>query len=506
MKSIRKKTIIRNKRLSSLVVICVAFVAVLCTVVAHPQFSHAESHYMSAVITGDNGEVDFSPGISDAVVDFSYAKTAAHTANSKIYDAKITLNNLPITSGQKKASITLPVGMLWVDDASKDQNLLSQLDTSKGTNGVEKVALNQEPVLGYKFSNSGTRVYYFTEGSKAATINIKVRADSAVNLGYIENAIVAKVEVDNELEEAHVDVNVPTGVSIGGLFVASDPVNYVGAGSTFSINKDYIRTSRSHYVHTSYYTVTRLITRIRFTFHVDGKATIQLTSTDDEYSLDGSDAVNGNYVITYAPESAVTGNLTIPYSVSFSEDAVPGEIVTITATGETSFWQPDGPDIDLVHRNSQTAQYIIVSNEEDVTVGWNTLDPSNSESAHDISANSPIQEGEQMTGILGYGYVNNRGNADSVPKRAHLTFDTDILGVMMLRLPCSPGGSIESIHIKTTNGVEKNVTVNASCNTYGMSAPISYKDLGIERNDYIAEANYLLGVIPAATQLRFAVK
>lgn len=504
MKSIRKKTIIGNKRLSSLVAICAAFVAVLFTVVAHPQFSHAESHYMSAVIAGDNGEVDFSPGISDAVVKFSYTKTSSQAASSKIYDAKITLNNLPITSGQKKASITLPVGMLWVDDASKDQNLLSQLDTSKGTNGVEKVALNQEPVLGYKFSNSGTRVYYFTEGSKAATINIKVRADSAVNLGYIEDAIVAKVEVDNELEEARIDVNVPTGASIGGQFAASSPTNYVGAGSTFSINKDLIRTSRSHYVHTSYYAVTRLITRIRFTFHVDGNATIQLTSTNDEYSLDDSDSVNGNYVITYTPESAVTGNLTIPYSVSFSEHAVPGEVITITATGETTLWQPNSPDVTLAHRNSQTARYIIVANEEDVTVGWSTLDPANIGSAHDTSANSPVREGEQMTGVLGYGYINNRGNTDSAPKKAHITFDTDVLGVMMLRLPCSPSGSIDSIHIKTANGVDKNVTVNTSCNTYGMSDPISYKDLGIERDDYIAEVNYLLGVIPAATQLRFA--
>ena len=484
--------------------VCLYSVAVLCLSIFCSQSSYAESRYMSAVITGDNGEVDFSPGISDTVVDFSYAKSAAQAADSKIYDAKITLNNLPITSGQKKASITLPVGMLWVDDASKDENLLSQLDTSKGTNGVEKVALDQEPVLGYKFSNSGTRVYYFTEGSKAATINIKVRADSAVNLGYIEDAIVVKTEVDNELEEAHVDVNVPTGVSIGGLFFASDPVNYVGAGSTFSINKDYIRSARSHHVHTSYYAVTRLITRIRFTFHVDGNATIQLTSTDDEYSLDDSDAVNGNYVITYAPESAVTGSLTIPYSVSFPEDAVPGEIVTITATGETSFWQPEGPNITIAYNNSQNARYIIVSNEEDVTVGWNTLNPANSGSAHNISVNSPVRSVEQMTGALGYGYVNNRGNLDSAPKIAHMTFETDVLGVMMLRLPCSPSSSIESIHIKTVSGVDKSVAVNTSCNAYGMSDPISYKDLGIERDDYVAEVNYLLGVIPAATQLRNA--
>ena len=502
MKSIRKKTIIRNKRFSSLVAICVAFVAVLFTVVAHPQFSHAESHYMSAVITGDNGDVDFSPGQNDAVVKFSYVKTAAHSADSKIYDAKITLNNLPVTTGQKKVSVTLPVGMIWVDDASGDQNLLSQLDASKGNNGVEVVALDQAPVLKYTFPNSGTRVYHLSEGSKAVTINIKVSADSMVNLGHIEDAIVVSLDADSEHEEASVDVNVPTGASIGGLFALPNPTNYVGAGSTFSANKDYIRSSRSNYVNGSYYSVTRLITKVKFVFHVDGKATLNLTTTSKRYTFDNSDAANGNYVITYKPDAASTGYFSIPYSITFAEDAAPGEVITVTANGETSYWQPGSPDITLEHRNTQTAKYVISPEEEDVTIGWNTLDPTKAGSAHDTSVDSPVFEGEQMTGMLGYGYVNNRGSKDSAPKMAHITFDANVLGVMMLELPCSPGGSIESVHIKTISGVDKEVTVGTSCSDYGLSGAISYADLGIEREDYITEVEYLLGVIPATTQLR----
>ena len=94
-----QKTIKHRNRLILLITVCLYSVAVLCLSIFCSQSSYAESRYTSAVITGDNGEVDFSPGISDTVVDFSYAKSAAQAADSKIYDAKITLNNLPITSG-----------------------------------------------------------------------------------------------------------------------------------------------------------------------------------------------------------------------------------------------------------------------------------------------------------------------------------------------------------------------------------------------------------------------
>ncbi|MBR3131461.1 MucBP domain-containing protein [Candidatus Saccharibacteria bacterium] len=504
MKSIHKKPKIKSKYAVLFVAVCICIATAIYTTFIRPQFSHAESQYMSAIINGEDGEVDFSPGINDAIVNFSYIKTGSHIAASKIYDAKITLNNLPITDGQKKMSISLPVGMSWVDDAANDQNLLSQLNTSKGTNGIETIALDQEPVLGYTFAESGTRVYYFTEGSKAITINIKVKADNVINLGYIKDAIVVKTYIDNELEEASVDVNVPTGVSIGGQFATSTPTNYVGAGSTFSVNKDYIRTSRSNYVLSSHYNVTRLITKIKFTFHIEGNAIIQSTATDSEqYSFDSSDAANGNYILTYTPNTAITGNLAIPYSVTFSENAMPDEVITITATGETSYWQPGSPDITIAHRNTQTAKYIILPNAEDVTVGWNNLDPANIGTANNINVNSPVREGEGMTGVLGYGYVNNRGNADSSPKKAHITFDTAVLGVMMLRLPCTPRGRIESVHIKTQSGIEKDATVNASCNEYGMSAAISYTNLDIEKDDYITEVEYLIGVIPATTQLRY---
>lgn len=504
MKLIRKKTKVKNKYTAIVAVICICLATAFYTTIIRPQLSHAEARYMTATITGENGEVDFSPGISDAVVDFRYIKSGSHAADSKIYDAKITLNGLPVTSGQKEVLISLPVGMSWVDDASGDQNLLSQLDTSKGTSGVEKVALDHTSVLGYTFPNSGTRIYYLAEGSKAVTINIKVRADNKVCLGYIDNGIVAKANIGDESEESSVDINVPTGMSTGGLFVTSNPVNYVGAGSTFSLNKNYIRSSRSNYVMSSYYTVERLITKVKFSFHVEGKATIQSTATDEQFVFDDSDAANGNYTITYIPKAVTDGYFVIPYSVSFAEDAVPGETITITATGETSHWQPDGPDLTLQHRNSQTAEYIVLPNDEDVTIGWSTLDPENVGSAHDTTASSPVGSGEGMTGILGYGYVNNRGNADSAPKKIHATFDTTVLGVMMLELPCTPNGTIESIHVKTTSGISKDVTVNATCNGTGVSSAISYADLGIERDDYIQEVDYLMGVIPATTQLQYA--
>ncbi len=509
MKSIHKRIKIKQKYIVFFALVSVCFVTALYARFIRPLFSHAsgEFQYMSAVITDDNGEVDFSPDIQDAVADFSYSKTGNHIASSNIYDVKIILNNLPVDIEQKKLSVTLPVGMVWVDDASHDLNLLAQLDSAKGTNGIEAIALDQEAVLGYNFDSSGTRIYNIIDGSVALTLNLKVRVDSNVNLGYIQDAIVARVEVGNSSEEAHLDVNVPGGASIGGMFASANPTIYVGAGSTYTLNKDYLRTARPCYVNTaSAYLVPRLITQIKFSMHVEGKAVMQLNTTDTQFTFDDSDSSNGNYVFTYNPTVATDGVLGIPYALIFSDELTEGETVVVTGVGETSYWQPDGSTLTLAFRNSQTATFVTLPTDSDgVTVGWNTLSPSNEGSAHDINVNSPVRESERMTGILGHGYVNNRGATDSVVKKAKMTFDTDVLGVMLVRLPCSPNGTIESVHIKTASGIEKDVTVNLACNSYGISSRVSYVDFGTERDDYLAEIEYVLGIIPAATQLRASV-
>lgn len=89
-----------------------------------PMIASAEAKYLHATITADNGEVDFSPGIDDAVANFSYVRSGGFGAVSNIYDAKISIKNLPASGTTvKKLEIDLPIGMSWVDDASADKNL-----------------------------------------------------------------------------------------------------------------------------------------------------------------------------------------------------------------------------------------------------------------------------------------------------------------------------------------------------------------------------------------------
>ena len=149
--------------------------------VVMPFLTHAESSYMTAIVVDDDGEVNFSPNISGAVANFSYEKSGEWGFDSKNYSVKISLQNLPVGEGlEKLVRITLPVGMVWVDDASSDGNLLQSLDSSIDDDGIEDVALEVEPVLNYTFSGSGSRIYHITSGTSALAINVIVKADKAI--------------------------------------------------------------------------------------------------------------------------------------------------------------------------------------------------------------------------------------------------------------------------------------------------------------------------------------
>lgn len=479
----------------------IAFITFIYINIVNPLFSHAESQYMTATVTDDNGEVDFSPGINDAGATFSYTRVGSFGADSQIYDAKITLQELPVDGTSKKLAITLPIGMVWVDDGSSSENLLSQLDASRGENGVEKIAIDHEPVKGHTFSGAGTRVYYFTEGASALTVSFKVKADNAVNTDVIRDAITAKLYIDDrDVEDAKLNVNIPTGLSTSGRFYRSITL-YAMQGQDYQSDTNYYRRIESQYV-IGRYDMKRIIQSISMNIHVDNpKAKIKLSTSDEQYALDDSDMANGNYKLTYTPNQTVNGVFNVPYYVSFDDDIEAGTTVVVTfSDGNTTFWNPYGDDVTTTFTNSATITFKILNPEGEVTVGSNTLNP---ETARAVSHNatSAIFDQENEIGILGYTYVNNRGSSDSAPQTAKLSFDTEVLGVMAVNIVCAPNTIVTSAHVKTVSGIDKDVVLSKRCNAYGGSTMISYVDLGLERFDYISELEWDIGVIPAATQL-----
>ncbi len=468
-----------------------------------PIFATADAQYLSGLVVADNGEVTFASGNP---ADFSFVRNGAFGATSKIYDAKIVVRDLPSSGvAEKKLTIALPLGMNWVDDASADKNLQSQLDASKGNNGVEKIAANQEPVLGYTFSGAGARTYYMLTGTQSVTVNIKVSLDTALDLGYITDAIKATLTLDDYEESIAIDVNAPLNASAPGKFHQPNYTYFVSAGSTYSTNEGYNKLIRASWAGGAY-DVKRLATQARIYLHVENSAaTLQLTTTDVRYSLE--DKGNGDYILYYTPTAASNMDFTAPFGVVVPNDAVGGSTITLTGRGETDYWQIGGGTRTVDFQNTWTLKLRVAPTDEKVTIGYNSLNPDPTFTAQNLNVTTrvPVAPQEEMTGVLGYNYINNRGSQDSAPKTVKMTFDTEVLGVMMVRLSCTPGGTISTVHIKTKSGLEKDVALNKTCNAYGWAGEFSYVDFGTERTDYLAEVVYDAGVIPAVTQLRRAI-
>ena len=506
MKSIRRNLFRRQKKIILAALLLVFITTFSYVTVINPLFSHAEARYMTATITDDNGTVDFSPGINDAVANFSYVHSGSNVSDSDIYSAKIVLRGLP-TDSNKKLVISLPIGMAWVDDASNDQNVLSQLDSSKGTNGVEQIKVAHEAVKNYMFPNTGDRIYYIADGAVAITLNLKVKADSNISLGEVKDAIKASLFTgDTLIESGSVDVEVPTGISQPGAFIVRSRTLYVKPGSTYSGNIAEYRRTYAWYV-VGYFGVSRLVESVQYTMHVNNSEA-RVALADDataEWSIDTSDAANNNYVFTYTPTKVASSSLFVPYVLVVPGNISVGESITVTSTGVTNYWQPDGTIAQIPFSNSSVITYTVLPETTNgVTVGFDTLDPSSNSTAKDVTYASPLSEGEYMTGLLGQGFINNRSATDSSPKRVRLIFDTESIGVMQVKLSCRPNSAIDTIHVESKSGISKDVNVNLSCNAYGGTNPISYVDFGLDRFDYISKLEYNIGSIPAATQLHWA--
>ncbi len=462
----------------------------------------AAGTYMTATLTDDSGTVDFSPGIDDAVAQFSFKRSGTNGSISKIYDAKIILRNLP-ENHDKQLNVTLPVGMYWQDDGSSDSYLSTQLDTSKGARGINKIAVTDTPILGYNYPNSGTREYFLQRGTSAITLNFKIRADWVIDLDYIENAVLAQLFIDGEeAERAHIDVNDPDGRNTGGKFYSSNNRMYVNAGSTYQSDYNYYRLTRSGHVRNQY-DVKRPYKQIIITYTIDDPAAeIVLTGTNTEFSLDNSRASEGIYVITRTTNYMHNGDFTIPYAIVIPDDAPAGKTYTVRATGQTVIAQVNGVEnrtVDYV--NSQVSYFEVLPASSLVTIGLSTLKPTDTRTAINTNYNASTYAELDTQGPLGRFYVNNRGSEASKPLHAKLTFDTSVLGVMNLEIGCAPGHVIETIHIKTDSGVDRDYEINRTCNTYGYAQALNYYDLGLERFDYIKEVEYDFGAIPAGFQI-----
>ena len=501
------KNIGKNKDKIAKAGILPVFCVLIFVFVLQPMIAGAEPAYMRASITADNGDVDFSPGIDDAVADFSYVRSGAFGAASNIYDAKISLNGLPAAGTTiKKLEISLPIGMAWVDDAKDDKNLQTQLDASKGSNGIEKIAVEQEKVLDYTFANSGKRVYYMQAGTESIAVNIKVRMDTLVDIGYIEDAIKATLTVDEHTEVASLNVNALKNDSIGGRFYNNNYTYYVKAGTYYGGNEGYNKLTYASYAG-DVYDVKRLALQTRIYYHVNNvNARIELNTTDSRYALDATNAATGDYILSYTPTVSSNMSFYAPWKIWIPEDAT--EDIVVTGRAETDHWKVGGGKTTIEFRNAPYKLTLKVAPAgEKVSVGINGLGSTSEASAVDFNATTRVfvAPQDQQTGVLGYNYIMNRGSVDSAPKTVKMTFDTEAYGVMGVRLSCQPGETISTVHIKTKSGIEKDVTINKQCNTYGWAGEFTYANFGTGRTDYLAELSYDMGKIPAVTQLRKAM-
>ena len=497
----RKNGFFRGARLVFAILALILASSALYVTVIRPHFTRAAAQYMSALVTGDNDtQADFTPGINDATFNMSYIKYSSTSADSQIYSAKVSLRELP--AGDKRLVIHLPAGVSWVDDGANDNHLRSQLDTSRGTNGVEKVALDHAKILGYAFPNSGDRVYYLSDGASDLTVSFKIKADSVVGLTHIDKAIEASLYFDNNLvENAYVATEIDGAASMPGKFYNNGSTLYVAKGATYQSNLGYYRLVYSNLVK-GYNSVKRLIKQVKITAQLDNPAaTMILQGADTSWSIDDSDAANGNYVFTETFSAINSGDFYFPYAVVIPEDAPDDTIYSIKMSAETTYYNEDGTEKTIVFSNSPTFKFRVLPSTGDVSIGWNNLSASNAGTAHDVSFAATAYVAEDSQGPLGYTYVNNRGGSDSAPKRLKMTFDTSVLGVMAIDASCVPNSRITTIHVKSASGVDKNVEVNKTCNSYGYAGAITFKDLGLEYGDYISEISYDFGVIPAATQI-----
>jgi hypothetical protein len=490
--SLRKRALAAS---IALAIICGAFLLIKI------HNSYAESTYMSASVSSDDGQVDFSPGITDAVANFSYKKSGTNGSISNIYDAKITLRNLP-EDATKHLSVYLPVGMYWQDDGSNDNYLKSQLDANVGSGGIVKTAVSDAPIMNYAYPNSGTRDYYFQDGTEAVVLSFKIRADWQMDMSYIADAIVASLYIDDTVvEQAEVDVNIPTGASIGGSFYSSSNRIYVNPGADYQSDNGYYRLARSGFVN-GQYDVRRPIKAVVFTMQLnDPAAKIALRGTPTGWTIDDSASDEGLYTLTCTFSSLSNGETSIPYSIIIPDDAEGGTVYSLKVSAKTVYASPDGEDYDLAFRNSQNLYFEVLPGSSLVTIGASTLNPTNTNTVIDTSYNSSVYDAADVQGELGRFYINNRGSTESAPLHAKVTFDTSVLGVMNLELVCQPGKVLETIHIKTDSGIEKDVTVNKTCSSTGYAGAINYVAMGLDRFDYIKEVEYDIGVIPAGFQL-----
>jgi len=502
--SIRKRVFKRQRQLLLSLFALVSVLTFAYVTVINPLFSSAASQYMAATFIDDNGNVDFSPGVEGAIANMKYVHSGSNSSDSDVYDVKITLRNLP-ENQDKKLSILLSAGMSWVDDASNDKNLKTQLDTSKGTNGVEKIALDHEPVKGYAFGSAGTRLYHIASGASALTVSVKVKADKYIDLSAISDAVQASLLINDELvERAKISASIPSAVSGKGTFHASNRTIYVPAGTEFKDNDAGYRGTYLYYVG-GHFGATRLVEKAEFNINISNPDAEFYVSSTSGITLDDSDKANGNYVLTYTPSSAQSASYNLPYYIKLPDNLNTGDQVIVSLTGKTSFWQLDGSVREAPFSNTSKITFVILpQSNTGVSVGYNSLNPSSTATAKDVTYSSPIREGDDMTGLLGHTFINNRSAVDSEPKMARLNFDTTAIGVMQVRLSCAPNGKIETIHVESKSGVSKDVAINLACNAYGGTNTISYKQLGLERDDYIKKLEYEIGVIPAATQLHWA--
>ena len=491
----RSRAIFRPLRILAAVAFLTLASTALYATVIKPHFSHAATNYMTAFITDDNGEVDFSPG-TNASANFSYIRTGSTSADSQFYNAKVTLRNLPY--GDKKLVIHLPAGMSWLDDGSADTNLASQLDGS-----VQKVALDHEKILGYTFPNSGDRVYNFYDGTSDLTVSFKVKADAVLGMTHVDDAIVPTLYLDNEaIETSSIDVNIEGAASTAGKFYSGGATNYVNRGDTYQSNGGYYRLIYSNLV-LGRNSVKRLIKNVKVYLHVDDPSLgIILQGADATWSIDDSNAANGDYILTETYTSPSSGDFYMPYAVVVPDDAPDDKAYSVQMRGETTYYREDGSEETIEFGAARVFKFVVLPQNGAVTIGWSSLNPAQADTAHDLTFNTTAYISDGSQAPLGYTYINNKGGEDSKPLRMKMTFDTSVLGVLAVDLSCAPNSKITTIHAKSASGVEADAEVNINCSNTGYGGVVTFQKFGFGYYDYIKEISYDFGVIPAGTQIK----
>ena len=471
---------------------------------------------LTAVISADNGAVDFSPGASSPVANLSYSSNA-----SQIYTVTITPVSMSTSAASKVLTITLPPGMRWVDDASGDTNVTDKLSGS--------VVNGPKTVVGSTTLGDGSRTYTFQSMADTVSVQIQVAMDEKIWSDALAGDVILTAEyVEDGASPGIAQLTAGTITNEGSFCVKKDSAaetQLLNPGVVYDPEEIDTTSNRTRfYMGPNYYTsISRLITKAEFTVllsDADAALAINTASIEpDDSNWSVSD--NGSGVYTFVWES--TEPVLLDHFFSFFTFEFPSAVAwvagdeAVVSYGGVNMTFYDPTDLadyqyewtaPTTQYDNATLTFRVPPPEEYVYVNWYA------QNIAEVNNQSKTATGTYYTtpgtfGTVGTYFAGNAGGVDSADKKITLNFNTTDVGVRGVYIPLPVGQSLENsgmIYIETSTGASRNVDfsheVGAELGYEGNGTIyLSANELGLGDGEYLTKVVCYIGSIPATTTL-----